>query len=113
MIVLIIKFEKFFSPKKILYLDVVYPYYKYIIIEQSKLFGCQHYEARKSSCEVFLTFLSILVRFYLNNVLFIYNELETYPGISNEQLNSFRNSGINLVYDLLLPFCACVNLEPS
>ena len=67
---------------------------------------------QKNSPQVFLTFLSILVRLYLNNVLFIYNELETYPGISYEQLYSFQNSGTNLAYDLLLSFCVCVILEP-
>ena len=31
--------------KKFLYLDIVYSYYKYINMEQSAFFGCQHYQA--------------------------------------------------------------------
>ena len=38
----------------------------------------------------FLTFLSILVRVYINNFMLIYDELEGYPGITENQLNFFQ-----------------------
>ena len=56
------KFKAFFLPKYHMFLDVVFPYYKYIDPTQSKLFGCLYYETRTSSQQVYTTFLNILVR---------------------------------------------------
>ena len=39
------RFKAFFLPKYHMYLNVVFPYYKYIDSTQSKLFGCLYYEA--------------------------------------------------------------------
>ena len=88
------KFKAFFLPKHHMYLDTYYPYYKYINSENAKLFSCLYYEARRSSEQVLTTFLSILVRIYINNVMLISDELEDYPGITENQLNFFQQNSI-------------------
>ena len=50
------KFKAFFLPKCHMYLDILYPYYKYIDSKNAKLFGCLYYEARRSSQQAFTTF---------------------------------------------------------
>ena len=50
------KFKALFLPKYYIYLDILYPYYKYIDPNKSKSFGCTHYESRISSCQVFFNF---------------------------------------------------------
>ena len=71
-----------------------------------------HHESRNSSCQVFISFLKVFVRIYLNKVVLIFNELESHPEISYKKLYCFRSKGNQFVYDLLILFCTCVNLEP-
>ena len=94
-----------------MYLDTYYPHYKYIDSENAKLFSCLYYEARRSSEQVFTTFLGILVRVYINNVMLIYDELDGYTGITENQLNFFQQKGIWSVYGLMIAFSSCVNIE--
>ena len=104
--IIIEKFKAFFLPKYHMYLDVVFPYYKYIDPTQSKLFGCLYYETRTSSQQVYTTFLNILVRVYIQNVMLIYKELQTHPEITEDQLNFFQRKGILSVYGLMIAFCS-------
>ena len=94
-----------------MYLDTYYPYYKCIDSKNAKLFGCLYYEARRSSDQDFTTFLSILVRAYINNVVLIHDEPEGYPKITENQLNFFKQKGIRSAYGLMIAFCFCVNIE--
>ena len=105
------KFKAFFLPKYHVYLDVVFPYYKYVDSTQSKLFGCLYYEAQRSSQQVYTTFLNILVRVYIQNVMLIYRELQSHPEITEDQLNFFQRKGILSAYGLIISFCSCVNNE--
>ena len=47
------------------------------------------YEARRSSQQVFTTVLSKLLRVYINNVMLISDNLESYPGIIENKLIFF------------------------
>ena len=105
------KFKAFFSPKYHMYLDIVFPYYKYIDSTQCKLFGCLYYEARTSSQQVHTTLMNILVRVYIQNIMLIYKELQGYPAITEDQLNFFQQKGILSAYGLMIVFCSCVNIE--
>ena len=78
------KFKAFFLPKYYIYLDILYPYYKYIDLNKSRFFGSAHYESRISSCEVSLTFLNVLARVYVNNIELICSESESHPEILYE-----------------------------
>ena len=51
------------------------------------------------------------LRVYINNVMLIYDELEGYPGITENQLNFFQRKGIRSAYRLMIAFCSCVNIE--
>ena len=103
--------KAFFLPKYHMYLDVVYPCYKYIDKDKSNFFGYMHHESRKSSRQVFISFLKVFVGIYLNNVVLIFNELESHPENLYKKLYCFRNKGNRFAYDLLISFCTCVNLE--
>ena len=105
------KFKAFFLPKYHMYLNVVFPYYKYIDSTQSKLFGCLYYESQTSSQQVYATFLNILVRVYIKNVMLIYKELQSHPKITEYQLNFFQRKVILSAYGLMIAFCSCVNIE--
>ena len=70
-----------------------------------------YYEARRNSQVVFTTFLSILLRVYINNVMLISDELEGCPGIIENQLCFFNEKGIQSAYRLMIAFCSRVNIE--
>ena len=54
---------------------------------------------------------NVLVRVSINNVMLIYNELESHPEISSKQLEFFQVKGVLFAFRLLIAFCSCVNLE--
>ena len=105
------KFKALFLLKYYMYLDIVFPHYKYIDSNKSKCFGCMHHESRTSSRQVFITFLNVLFRVCINNVVLIYNELESHPEISFKQLHFFQERGNRFHYDLMISFYSCVNVE--
>ena len=70
-----------------------------------------YYEAQRNSQVVFTTFLSILLRVYINNVMLISDELEGCPGIIENQLCFFNEKGIQSAYRLMIAFCSRVNIE--
>ena len=43
--------------------------------------------------------------------MLIYDELEGYPGITENQFNFFQQKVIRSVYGLMIAFCSCVNIE--
>ena len=43
--------------------------------------------------------------------MLIYDELEGYPGITENQLNFFQQKGILSACGLMIAFCSCVNIE--
>ena len=79
---------------------------------KAKFYGCMQFVCRKNSREVLTTFLSIFVRVYLNNVLWICNEIRTIPEPSSEQYSNFRQKGTHLAYNLLISLCCSMNAEP-
>ena len=94
-----------------MYLDIGFPYHKYTDSKKAKFFGCMHLESRTSRRQVFTTFLNVLVRVSITNVMLIYNELQSHPDISSKQLQFFRMKGVLFACRLLIAFCSCVNVE--
>ena len=43
--------------------------------------------------------------------MLVYDELEGYPGVAENQLNFFQQKGIRSAYGLIIAFCSCVNIE--
>ena len=43
--------------------------------------------------------------------MLIYDELEGYPGVTENQLNFFQQKGIWSAYGFMIAFCSCVNIE--
>ena len=43
--------------------------------------------------------------------MLIYDELEGYPGITENQFNFFQQKGIRSAYGLMIALCSCVNIE--
>ena len=43
--------------------------------------------------------------------MLIYDELEGYPGITENQLNFFQQKGVWSAYGLMIAFCSCVKIE--
>ena len=94
-----------------MYLDIGFPYHKYTDSKKAKFFGCMHLESRTSRQQVFTTFLNVLVRVFITNVMLIYNELQSHPDISSKQLQFFWMKDVLFANRLLIAFCSCVNVE--
>ena len=43
--------------------------------------------------------------------MLIYDELEGYPGIMENQLNFYQQKDIQSAYDHMIAFCSCINTE--
>ena len=48
------KFKVFFLPNYYMYLDILFPYFKYVDPNKSNFFGCMYYKSRTSSSKAFL-----------------------------------------------------------
>ena len=102
------KFKAFFLSQYCMYLDIKYLYHKFVDWNKSKMFGCMHYESRKNSRKVFMSFLNVFIRVYINNIVLIFNELQRNPDVSFEQCYFFRQKCGRFAYDLLISFLKIV-----
>ena len=100
------KFKAFSKPQCYMYLDIKHPHRMFVDSSKAKFYGCMQFLCRKNSREVLTTLLSIFVRVYLNNGLFICNEIKTDPEVSFGQYSAC------LAYNLLISFCCSMNAEP-
>ena len=102
------QFKAFFLLKYYMYLDVNHPYYKFVDSTEARFYRCMYHESRTNSQQVFTTFLNILLRVYINNIMVIYDELKIYPGIIDEQLYFFSAEGCSVCIqtsDFILFLC--------